>query len=87
LQQFDSFCHGSFCMLLLSTCRHNLAGAAAVILVLHRQVQDEFAAASHRKAAAAQTAGKFSAEIVPVHTKVKDPKTGSEQKVGCRRHC
>lgn len=49
-----------------------------------RQVQDEFAAASHRKAAAAQAAGKFNAEIVPVRTKVKDPKSGSEQQVrGC----
>jgi acetyl-CoA acetyltransferase len=46
-----------------------------------RQTQDEFAAASHRKAAAAQAAGKFQAEIVPVHTKVKDPKSGSEQQV------
>ncbi len=31
-----------------------------------RAQQDEFAAASHRKAVAAQTAGKFDAEIVPV---------------------
>jgi acetyl-CoA acyltransferase 1 len=44
-------------------------------------VQDEFAAASHRKAAAAQAAGKFNAEIVPVRTKVKDPKSGNEQQV------
>lgn len=50
-------------------------------VVFCRQVQDEFAAASHRKAAAAQAAGKFSAEIVPVHTKVKDPKSGAEQQV------
>lgn len=50
-----------------------------------RQVQDEFAAASHRKAAAAQAAGKFQAEIVPVTTKVKDPKTGNEQQVRGRR--
>jgi acetyl-CoA acyltransferase 1 len=47
-----------------------------------RKTQDEFAAASHRKAAAAQAAGKFQAEIVPVHTKIKDPKSGSEQQVG-----
>jgi acetyl-CoA C-acetyltransferase len=31
-----------------------------------RQAQDEFAAASHRKAVAAQQAGKFDAELVPV---------------------
>src|SRR4051812_38712312 len=33
---------------------------------LTREMQDEFAAASHRKAVAAQTAGKFKAEIAPV---------------------
>ena len=46
-----------------------------------RDVQDKFAAASHRKAAAAAAAGKFKREIVPVHTKVVDPKTGAEHKV------
>jgi len=33
---------------------------------LSRQMQDEFAAASHRKAVAAQESGKFKAEIAPV---------------------
>jgi len=46
-----------------------------------RDVQDKFAAESHRKAAAAAAAGKFKAEIVPVSTTVKDPKTGAEQQV------
>ena len=41
-----------------------------------REVQDAFAAASHAKAAAAQRAGKFKEEIVPVPTVLKDPKTG-----------
>lgn len=41
-----------------------------------RQEQDEFAAASHRKAAAAQAAGRFQQEIVPVHTVLKDAQTG-----------
>jgi acetyl-CoA C-acetyltransferase len=36
-----------------------------------RQQQDDFAAASHRKAVAAQKAGKFAAEIVPVTIKGK----------------
>ena len=40
-----------------------------------RSDQDAFAAASHKKAAAAARAGKFKDEIVPVHTKVTDPKT------------
>ncbi|MBM4368227.1 MAG: thiolase family protein, partial [Deltaproteobacteria bacterium] len=35
-----------------------------------RQVQDEFAVASHAKAMAAQKEGKFKGEIVPVHTRV-----------------
>lgn len=48
---------------------------------LSRQVQDEFAARSHAKAAAAQAAGKFKEEIVPVDTILKDPKTGEEKKV------
>lgn len=40
-----------------------------------RAEQDAFAASSHKKAAAAARAGKFKDEIVPVHTKVTDPKT------------
>lgn len=40
-----------------------------------RAEQDAFAAASHKKAAAAARAGKFKDEIVPVHTKITDPKT------------
>ncbi|KAL1755467.1 Thiolase, N-terminal domain-containing protein, partial [Schizophyllum commune] len=40
-----------------------------------RAEQDAFAAQSFQKAAAAQKAGKFRAEIVPVQTTVIDPKT------------
>ncbi|KAI5894546.1 thiolase [Schizophyllum commune H4-8] len=40
-----------------------------------RAEQDAFAAKSFQKAAAAQKAGKFRAEIVPVQTTVIDPKT------------
>jgi acetyl-CoA acetyltransferase len=43
-----------------------------------RATQDAFAVASHRKAAAAQAAGKFKSEIVPVATKLVDPKSGAE---------
>ncbi|KAL0955480.1 hypothetical protein HGRIS_001720 [Hohenbuehelia grisea] len=46
-----------------------------------RQVQDKFAATSYQKAAAAQKAGKFKDEIVPVSVKVADPKSGSERTV------
>jgi len=46
-----------------------------------RDAQDAFAAASFQKAAAAQKAGKFKDEIVPVKTKVTDPKTGDEHEI------
>lgn len=36
-----------------------------------RETQDKFAAQSHARMAAAQAAGKFDAEIVPVATKLK----------------
>jgi acetyl-CoA acetyltransferase len=41
-----------------------------------RETQDAFAARSHALAAAAQAAGRFREEIVPVATVLKDPKTG-----------
>src|SRR5688500_9803541 len=40
-----------------------------------RQMQDEFAAESHRKAVAAQEAGKFKAEIAPVEIKSRKGST------------
>jgi len=46
-----------------------------------RDVQDEFAANSFKKAAAAQKAGKFKAEILPIKVKVVDPKTEKEHEV------
>ncbi|KAG6811416.1 hypothetical protein H0H92_007524 [Tricholoma furcatifolium] len=48
---------------------------------LTRQEQDAFAALSFQRAAAAQKAGKFTAEILPVKAKVKDPKTGETKEV------
>ncbi|KAL5531210.1 hypothetical protein ACEPAG_4086 [Sanghuangporus baumii] len=46
-----------------------------------REVQDAFAAESFRRAAAAQKAGKFVSEIVPVTVKQIDPKTEEEREV------
>jgi len=46
-----------------------------------RADQDEFSVASHKKAAEAIRSGKFKNEIVPVKTKVKDPKTGAERDI------
>jgi len=46
-----------------------------------RQVQDAFAARSFQKAAAANKAGKFKDEIVPIKAKVFDPKTEKEYEI------
>ncbi|KAI9371492.1 thiolase [Aspergillus egyptiacus] len=46
-----------------------------------REMMDQFAAKSYQKAEAAQKAGYFDDEIVPVKTKVKDPKTGEVKSV------
>ncbi|XVF65086.1 hypothetical protein PTKIN_Ptkin09bG0218500 [Pterospermum kingtungense] len=48
---------------------------------LTRQEQDQAAVESHRKAAAATASGKFKDEIIPVATKIVDPKTGDEKPV------
>lgn len=42
---------------------------------ISRETQDKFSAESYQKAAAAQKAGKFKDEIVPLKVKVIDPKT------------
>lgn len=46
-----------------------------------RRMQDEYAVESFRRAEVAQKAGWFDDEIVPITTKVKDPKTGEEKEV------
>ncbi|KIJ47990.1 hypothetical protein M422DRAFT_28531 [Sphaerobolus stellatus SS14] len=46
-----------------------------------REVQDAFAAKSFQKAAAAQKAGNFKSEIVPIKTTWIDPKTEEEKEV------
>ncbi|KAL2834465.1 thiolase [Aspergillus cavernicola] len=46
-----------------------------------RELHDQFAAKSFQKAEAAQKAGYFNDEIVPVKTTVKDPKTGEVKSV------
>lgn len=75
--RIEQFPKAQGCLMPMGVTSENVAAAFGV----SRQVQDSFAAASHRKAAAAQAAGKFKDEIVPVHTKVKDPKSGTEQQV------
>jgi len=46
-----------------------------------REMQDRYAYESYRRAEVAQREGWFEDEIVPIHTKVKDPKTGEEKDV------
>jgi acetyl-CoA acetyltransferase len=46
-----------------------------------RRMQDEYAVESFRRAEVAQKAGWFDDEIVPITTKVKDPKTGEVKEV------
>ena len=46
---------------------------------ISRQKQDEFSAKSFQKAATAQKAGKFRAEIVPLNAKIVDLKTQQEK--------
>uniref|UniRef100_A0A0E0GEV7 acetyl-CoA C-acyltransferase n=1 Tax=Oryza nivara TaxID=4536 RepID=A0A0E0GEV7_ORYNI len=65
------------CLLPMGITSENVAHRYGVT----RQEQDQAAAESHRRAAAATAAGKFKDEIVPVPTKIVDPKTGEEKKV------
>eukprot|EP00271_Cylindrocystis_brebissonii_P017821 TRINITY_DN4786_c0_g1_i1.p1 TRINITY_DN4786_c0_g1~~TRINITY_DN4786_c0_g1_i1.p1 ORF type:complete len:461 (+),score=91.78 TRINITY_DN4786_c0_g1_i1:245-1627(+) len=65
------------CLLPMGITSENVAARFGVT----RQHQDETAVKSHRKAAAATAAGRFKDEIVPVHTKLVDPKTGEEKAV------
>ncbi|KAJ8490394.1 hypothetical protein OPV22_012115 [Ensete ventricosum] len=65
------------CLLPMGITSENVAHRYGVT----RQEQDQAAVNSHRKAAAATAAGKFKEEIIPVTTKVVDPKTGEEKQV------
>jgi acetyl-CoA acetyltransferase family protein len=55
----------------------NVAGQFSI----SREQHDQFAAKSYQKAEAAQKAGWFEDEIVPVKTTIKDPKTGEVKSV------
>ncbi|CAL5020232.1 unnamed protein product [Urochloa decumbens] len=65
------------CLLPMGITSENVAHRYGVT----RQEQDLAAAESHRRAAAATASGKFKDEIVPVPTKIVDPKTGEEKEV------
>lgn len=65
------------CLLPMGITSENVAHRFGVT----REEQDQAAVESHRKAAAATAAGKFKDEIIPVRTKIVDPKTGDEKPV------
>ncbi|CAG8432841.1 7329_t:CDS:2 [Diversispora eburnea] len=65
------------CLLPMGITSENVAKKFGV----SRQKQDSFSALSHKKAAAAQAAGLFKEEIIPVKTKWVDPKTEEEKTI------
>ncbi|KAI0628223.1 acetyl-CoA acetyl transferase [Trametes polyzona] len=65
------------CLLPMGITSENVASDFGI----SRQAQDEFAAKSFQKAAAAQKAGKFKDEIVPIKVKWVDPKTEQEKEI------
>ncbi|CAN0897856.1 3-ketoacyl CoA thiolase 1, peroxisomal [Linum grandiflorum] len=72
-----SFVQARDCLLPMGITSENVAQRFGVT----RQEQDQAAVESHKKAAAATAAGKFKDEIIPVSTKIIDPKTGNETPV------
>ncbi|KAH0930226.1 LOW QUALITY PROTEIN: hypothetical protein HID58_015953 [Brassica napus] len=68
------FAQAQSCLLPMGVTSENVAHRFGV----SRKEQDQAAVDSHRKAAAATAAGKFKDEIIPVQTKLVDPKTGDE---------
>ncbi|KAL0553866.1 hypothetical protein IC582_007770 [Cucumis melo] len=60
------------CMLPMGITSENVAQQYGVT----REEQDQAAVESHRRAAAASASGKFKDEIIPVYTKIIDPKSG-----------
>jgi len=75
--KISAFQKAQDCLLPMGITSENVAHRYGVT----RQEQDQAAAESHRRAAAATASGKFKDEIVPVPTKIVDPKTGEEKEV------
>ncbi|MEW5311642.1 MAG: hypothetical protein WDW38_003339 [Sanguina aurantia] len=73
----DEFPTAQGCLMPMGVTSENVAAKYNIT----RKTQDAFAVRSHARAAAARDAGKFKDEIVPVHTKTIDPKTGVETPV------
>ncbi|XP_022758613.1 3-ketoacyl-CoA thiolase 2, peroxisomal-like [Durio zibethinus] len=73
----ESFAQARDCLLPMGITSENVAQRYGVT----RQEQDEAAVESHRQAASATASGKFKDEIIPVVTKIVDPKTREEKPV------
>merc|ERR1712183_746872 len=73
----DIFAQAKDCLLPMGMTSENVAQRYGVT----RQEQDQAAVESHRRAAAASASGKFKDEIIPVSTKIVNPKTGEEMPV------
>ncbi|KAL3695666.1 hypothetical protein R1sor_009742 [Riccia sorocarpa] len=65
------------CLLPMGVTSENVAARFKVT----REEQDKAALVSHQRAAAATAEGRFKDEIIPVQTKIVDPKTGEEKPV------
>ncbi|XP_038712924.1 3-ketoacyl CoA thiolase 1, peroxisomal-like [Tripterygium wilfordii] len=65
------------CLLPMGVTSENVAQRYGVT----REEQDRAAVESHKRAAAAISSGKFRDEIIPVSTKIVDPKTGEESPI------
>lgn len=73
----DKFAQARDCLLPMGITSENVAQRYGVT----RQEQDQAAVASHKRAAAAAASGKFKDEIIPVSTKILDPRTHAEKHV------
>ncbi|KAL3531138.1 hypothetical protein ACH5RR_010460 [Cinchona calisaya] len=73
----DYFPQARDCLIPMGITSENVAERYGVT----RQEQDQSAVMSHKRAAAATASGKFKDEIIPVFTKIKDPKTGEMKPV------
>ncbi|CAM6081695.1 unnamed protein product [Calypogeia fissa] len=65
------------CMLPMGITSENVAARFGV----SRTEQDQAAVVSHQRAAAATASGRFKDEIIPVETRIVNPKTGEEIKI------
>uniref|UniRef100_A0ACD5Z7H9 Uncharacterized protein n=1 Tax=Avena sativa TaxID=4498 RepID=A0ACD5Z7H9_AVESA len=73
----ELFSQARDCLLPMGITSENVAQRFGIT----RMEQDQAAVESHMKAAAAVAAGKFKEEIVPVHTRIVDPKTGEAKEI------